>query len=133
MRDIRFRAWDKVDKLMYYNVQNGIDFDDNSNYEFRRFLGSQFQKADDYHEWILMQYTGLKDKNGKEIYEGDVVKHSGRLKSIIRFDEEDVGFKMFNKTMGRMHPSKEFFSKAVEIIGNIHENSEILTPKQEKP
>jgi len=68
-------------------------------------------KADD-----VMQFTGLTDKNGREIYEGDVVfmnyNHIGRI--IVRFIE------------GKFNISGYMLSKA-EIIGNIHENPELLT------
>jgi len=74
--------------------------------------------------YILMQYTGLKDKNGKEIYEGDIVEfHYGSLGS---FREEiifnDGGFWILRKDGSNFMPSIEFR----EVIGNIYENKDLL-------
>ena len=61
MREIKFRAWDKVNRLMLNNVSTGtITIFDNG-------------KKADYKDCIFQQYTGLKDRNGKEIYDRDIL------------------------------------------------------------
>lgn len=137
MREIKFRAWDMSDELMYYNVQFGINFDDGSHYPFERFLGNQDDK--DYHEWELMQYTGLTDKNGKEIYEGDIVKvvyNDNSTKSGMS-DVFEIGFDggCFGVVHTNLYSSYArdgrgsdfvlYFTVICKIIGNIYENPEL--------
>lgn len=70
-KEIKFRAWCEKDQMMYMNIQNGIQFEDGSKYTFDKFLTTG---SDDYHQWRVMQFTGLKDKDNKDIYEGDIFR-----------------------------------------------------------
>lgn len=117
MREIKFRAWDKISKQM---IQNVIMFDIQK-------PGSKGYK--------LMQYTGLKDKNGKKIYEGDIVKSFGEsfMKLLVVQFEMDVAFgytirevdifnkKGYEKSWWPLHNGWN-----LKIIGNIYENPELL-------
>ena len=72
---------------------------------------------------ILMQCTGLKDKNGKLIYEGDVVKQNNTIYSVNWFN----GSFCFKDTLNGKNYTVEFvMSEKQEVIGNIYENPELL-------
>ena len=79
----------------------------------------------DGHEAHLMQYTGLKDKNGKEIYEGDILQRNNGSKYVVVF--ENGCFKL--KPIGK-HSEISTIAYAkhepLKIIGNIYENPELL-------
>ena len=116
MREIKFRAWDS-EKIIY-----GVDISNN---------GTVIQSGYEYPSWVIMQFTGLIDKNGKEIYEDDWCTAKFRTKNGIQvvqgriiMDEfmwcidctGCVGDDIFS--INRLHD--------FEIIGNIYENPELL-------
>lgn len=76
---------------------------------------------------VVMQYTGLKDKNGTEIYEGDIYDN-GLRKFVVEYDEERAGFFPFAKDDGCGCCSDEvvWHPESDEVIGNIYENPELL-------
>ena len=132
MRKIKFRAWSKHDKQMMYRGVYDINWyateynDENGCHCLRPI------KSDDRHSLELMQYTGLKDKNGKEIYEKDIINDTKfDEKAEILFKDGGFGFKLI--------PEKEHYDfiafsghsylkqilETFEIIGNIHENPEL--------
>lgn len=83
-------------------------------------------------DWIvnndlhLMQSTGLKDKNGKEIFEGDVVKCNGLLGTIESFKAMWIcSFMKYNN-----YQKVGFFAQEIEVVGNIYENPELLEDKE---
>ncbi len=109
MREIRFKAWEPETKKM-----------------FTPTVIPNPSVTPDRHDGILMQYTGLKDKNGKEIYEGDIVDYQdcegehgrgvvvfeeGRF--IVRADEKHSWWSLN-------------FPTSNEVIGNIYENPELI-------
>lgn len=122
MKDLKFRAWDKVENKMY--VVDTIEaMTKNTCYELREGV-SYHNRWDD--ECELMQYTGLHDKNCKEIYEGDILVHEDfqyrkdKVLGIMQWDEKIAGFSQF-------YPICKF-----EVIGNIYEHSYLLDKKTEK-
>ena len=128
MRDIKFRAFDTENKEML-EVQE-LDYEDSPNGQ-PMVRTTMYNDYFDTEEMILMQYTGLKDKNGTEIYEGDIVKvkncqyHIGK----VIFDEEYVEYEIeVNKDI--IFPISVCYGDAseldIEVIGNIYDNPELL-------
>lgn len=119
----KFRAWDKIDKEMC--LVGEINFNRG---EFESIGdGITFLRGADEVE--LMQLTGLKDKNGKEIFEGDILDYKGRkvlvswhgsyASFIYRFVDE------LQKREAEWHPLFIAYFH-FEVIGNIYENKELL-------
>ena len=112
-REIKFRAWDKQVKK-FCNWEHAVTIDlDGEIYRNRTEDKAPFL--------ILMQYTGLKDKNGKEIYEGDIVK---LVKNLREQGEESMFTVKFQNAM--FQPFFAIKGKDVTIRGNIYENPDLL-------
>lgn len=127
MREIKFRAWDEEDKRMYC--------DDKVIVTFIGFLEEVYVKrnstVDELIDYKLMQYTGIKDSNGNEIYEGDIVKiedyFGGDLIGNIIYDEITAGY-VFNKgnEINYFQITLDLEDYVHYVIGNIYENPELL-------
>lgn len=107
-KEIKFRVWDKLSKKMF-------EWDDVKNWDFATV------EWDMYHH---LQYTSLKDKNGKEIYEGDIQDYGHGRILVVEFENGSFGLRMPGGNFEKTWISPSHF----EIIGNIYENPELLTP-----
>jgi uncharacterized phage protein (TIGR01671 family) len=125
MREIKFRAWDEEKKRMLYsnesydygNVEFG--FIDGELCVIRYRCGWNNHAIPNKLESVknIMQYTGLKDRNGREIYEGDIVECGiANIRSIVTFEK------------GAFRPVNMFddTQTSVKVIGNIYKNPELL-------
>ena len=121
MREIKFRAWNLRDKKMYQNVQECEEY---YNACFSSWLKPEFD--------ALMQFTGLKDKDGKEIYEGDILSCENtpfpKLLLIVYWDEKRA---IFNLRQGENTTTSFLLSEnyLYEVIGNIYENANLHSYK----
>lgn len=119
----KFRVWDTQDKEYEYDAQNISMYD---LYEDSITLFRYIER--DEPNIILEQCTGLKDKNGKLIYEGDIVEtHDYTTEhSQIVFDK---GCYVLKSKDAAMYEHLSNYKEECEIIGNIHENPELLEEK----
>ena len=131
-RIIKFRAWDKEIGKMYYNAQD--------TYDYGIFVGNEecpeesFKNVIQNDNYVLMQYTNIKDYEGKEIFEGDIVK-----KEFMEQWLEDTKFIGIVKMIegcwcvvnDKKKVAKNLWSEtdANHVIGNIYEDQELLEVK----
>ena len=128
MREIKFRAWDKeLKEWTNYSISNidgtPIDF-------YNKETG--FWESDRGGErFVLSQYTGLKDNEDREIYEGDIVKaiSFARWIGAVKYSDENQAFifdDLDKKYRGKSTVFMNQFDDGFEILGNIYENPKLL-------
>ena len=129
---VRFRVWIKTEKRMVFS-DDILSID----YENKEIVTQQVYFENglpddrdiycyDFDEIELMQSTDMVDKNGKEIFEGDIVKCSGLLGTIESFKAMWIcSFVKYNN-----YQKVGFFAQEIEVVGNIYENPELLEDKE---
>lgn len=120
VREIEFRAWDKEVKEMDYNP-SVIEIWQN------KPINEQF-RLESEEKLVWMQYTGLKDKNGKKIFEKDIATcqfFDKKITGLIEFIE--FMWAVNDRKNQRLYQLNEVSN--IEVIGNIHENPELLEEK----
>lgn len=120
-REIKFRAWHKAAKEMLFDS----------------WPGESLRWAREGQPVEIMQYTGLKDRNGKEIYEDDVVDvENGKYKGIVKFNEQDLSYVIEDKTGGYGFVNGQTYDerpeyRTYEVIGNRWDNPDLLEGRYE--
>ena len=143
MREIKFSAWAKHQNKMYGPEEmssDGIAIDPNNRGIANIHGGNNsLNQYDDHNKFISEQFTGLHDKNGKEIYEGDIVKthqfgfaNGGEIEREticgVKYFEDNTAFGFHpigSDDLGYIEPAL-CSDEGIEIIGNIHENPELI-------
>lgn len=139
MREIKFRAWDKARKQMISSdkilkicflgtnhTPNLIVYTDR---EINHFEEIRERDKKYCNEFELLQYTGLKDKNEKEIFEGDIFVHNNHKFEVVWDSTRFIGLdndKSGNGCCCYVDSHYKDGSSSIEVIGNIYENPELL-------
>lgn len=121
-REIKFRVWDSdLKKMRYLNSSHDIiEFDEKG-------IGEYHNLQTGYGEWFgdLMQYTGQKDKNGKEVYEGDILDNTAvNFKFVVKFENTKYILQKLDYPKDKLDMSDYFnrIPEMFEVIGNIYES-----------
>ena len=134
--DIKFRIWDYEMQKMYYSTDDGvlITFD---RIGLSIYLINEMRELSNFE---IMQYTGRKDSQGIEIYDGDILDilvesydfaeeftRNANTKFYVEFDNEVSSFTIKSKTVNHLyHGFDEVADENMKVIGNIYENPKLL-------
>lgn len=132
MREIKFRAWDKIGKRM-----GAVTFIRYSDSQYAQISARFKQSGKTVDEWfaygcedgsdniILLQYSGLHDKDGVEIYEGDICEDVRGFRFVVEWDKDA---RFLGRGIGKQKEYIRYVAQepAVVVIGNIYENPELL-------
>ena len=120
MREIKFRAFHKK-----YKVLLPVWFID---FEFQIIqIWTETEAWDSFNDVELMQYTGLKDKNGKEIYEGDIIDGENIGHMVVEWSECRQAFvNIKDEVLDGFYIQTYKLNKYFKVIGNIYENPELM-------
>ena len=131
MREIKFRAWDKHEEIMIYSEQADYPY----NWGLG-FYGIEVEECDGIYwntmkDLEFMQFTGLKDKNGKEIYEGDICRYNlDNSLHIVEFINNHWSafcfIELATQECNHLYEFDDF-----EVVGNIYESPELLKGDKE--
>ena len=126
MRQIKFRVWDKEEKIMFppATLEEIVDNIDMGLPVNITGWGCDGCNMGDQDRFVWLQYTGLKDWHGKEIYEGDIVKFT-RTKNVPRWNDSiEVVENMYEIFNHCWEGGLDY--EDIKVIGNIYENPELI-------
>ena len=121
MKGLRFRVWD-IERECYLDKTELAGITQDGKY-ILYIEEEEISKLEIEGDYIVEQYTGLKDKNGKEIYEGDIMIFDACLYKVV-WNEEYAGFDY--ETIGEWGVTSTNVFNDGAVIGNIHENPDLL-------
>lgn len=134
MRNINFRVWDNEQQeylhtdILHIKNDGTLFISKKGENPWSALLSGEC----DSERFVIEQYTGLKGKNGTKIYEGDIVKHSNGIGKVY-YNNDTACFNVsgfYNQSQD--YPTlafSEYGNATMEVIGNIHENRELLEEK----
>lgn len=120
MRELKFRAWEKSSKTMVYDVQEA-----GRKWIIGESACESFQEVLDSWEYEVMQFTGLYDRNGREIYEGDVLKNDYGDLWVVVWNGTGFRLALFGDSKG-IYSANEYYFSSCEVIGNIFQDGDLL-------
>ena len=126
MREFKFRAWDKGKKQMFIPIALRLDEGGRVIKIFSEDREKDTMTEYPFCNFVFMQWAGLKDKTGKDIYEGDIV-NDGECNFEVVFEYGSFDFVQVNsgaKVVGMQQYI--YATERIEIIGNIFENEDLL-------
>ena len=127
MRELKFRAWDKVGKKMW-KVSSMKFFGEKGDFDLQ-VEGNEDEEWEKEPEFTVMQYTQMKDKNGREIYEGDICHYIDYYCGDHLY-KSGVGEVVFDEGAFHVREATELNSAEISnleyrVIGNVYQNPEL--------